>query len=142
MDQTTTRCQMQPGEAKDSKDATACDSDLWHHSLPGHGRVYQCLPPRVECVVNMECRGNVWGGAPYLVLGRGRKSWQNSLLDSDLREDKGYTGKAGEKSNVLRGGTSMHSEPGARGAKMESISAELERTVRVENTGRSTGSRS
>ena len=36
----------------------------------------------------------------------------------------------------------MRSEPGARGAKMESISAELERSVRVENTGRSAGSRS
>ena len=96
----------------------------------------------MERAVNMECPGNICGGAPYLVLGRGRKSWQNSLLDSDLREDKGYTGKAGEKSNVLRGGTSMRSEPGAIGAKMESISAELERTVRVENTGRSAGSRS
>ena len=41
------------------------------------------------------------GRAPYLILGRGRESWQNSLLDSDLRDCKGYTGKAGEESNVL-----------------------------------------
>lgn len=140
MDQTTTRCQMQPGEAKDSNIIPRhviliCGITISRDMVEYPG----VSGPGWSVLSTLSVEGTFGGGAPYLVLGRRRESWENSPLDSDLRDDKGYTGKAGEKGNVLGGGTSMHSEPGARGAKMASISAEQEQSVRVENMGRSAG---
>ena len=44
--------------------------------------------PGWSVLSTMSVEGTFGGGAPYLVLGRGRESWQNSLLDSDLRDDR------------------------------------------------------